>query len=60
MIDGRKPKGLSNANKKKERGKGRRKDNMLDQLRRELRLINKTIAALIRLARLREPSRSAK
>ena len=57
MIDGRKAKGSLDANRKNKSRKARRsflRNDMIDELRQELRLIDKAIAALIKLSRLRQ------
>jgi hypothetical protein len=63
VIDGKNPPRSSDSKRKNRAGKTWRqvfKNDMLDELRRELRLIDKTIAVLIRLSRLRQPSRRPK
>ena len=59
MIDGRKAKGALDANRKNKSRKARRSfftNDMIAELRKELRLIDKTIAALTKLSRLRRQS----
>ena len=61
VSEGRKAKGSSDANRNERLVKDRRslfKNDMTDELRRELRLIDKTIAALIRLSVLRQTKRA--
>lgn len=63
VVDGANAKGSPFANKKNKSDKSRRHvltNQTLDDLRRELRLIDKAIAALINLSRLRQPRRGAK
>jgi hypothetical protein len=61
VSEGRKAKGSSDANRNERPVKDRRslfKNDMIDGLRRELRLIDKTIAALARLSVLRQTKRA--
>jgi hypothetical protein len=63
VADGRNTKGSSGANRKNRLGKSGRSlltNGAIDALRRELLLIDKTIAALRKLARLRQGIRSLK
>jgi hypothetical protein len=57
VTDGRRAKGLSAAKKKNGSAERRRQSStnkMIGELREELRLIDTTIAALIRLSKLRQ------
>jgi hypothetical protein len=57
VINRREVKGSSGYNRKHKTGKGSRRlptDEMIQELREELRLIDRTIAALIRLFKLRQ------
>jgi hypothetical protein len=59
MSDRRRAKASSNANKRNGSRKSNQKlfvNDTIDELRKELGMIDKTIAALIRLAALRERS----
>ena len=59
MIDNRRSKGSLDANRKNKSRKARRSfftNDMIAELRKELRLIDKTIAALTKLSRLRRQS----
>lgn len=59
MIDNSKSKGSLDANRKNKSRKARRSfftNDMIAELRKELRLIDKTIAALTKLSRLRRQS----
>jgi hypothetical protein len=63
VSEGRKAKGSSDVNRIERPAKDRRslfkfKNDRIDGLRRELRLIDKTIAALIRLSALRQTKRA--
>jgi len=63
VVDRTKAKGSRSATRKKRSDKSRRHvttNEMLEDLRWKLRLIDKTIAALTRLSRLRSQSRSAR
>ena len=63
VSEGRKAKGSSDANRNERPVKDRRslfKNDRIDGLRRELRLIDKTIAALARLSVLRQTKEGAK
>lgn len=57
MIDRRKAKGSLDANRKNKSRKARQsffKNDMIVELRKELRLIDKAVAALTKLSRLRQ------
>ena len=57
MIDRRKAKGSLDANRKNKSRRARRsfpRNEMIGELRKELRLIDKAVAALTKLSRLRQ------
>ncbi len=59
MMDGRKAKKTSDASRKNRSRKSRQglvANDVIDELRRELRLIDKALAALTKLSRLRQQS----
>jgi hypothetical protein len=57
VIDGKKAKGSLDANRKDKTRKARQsfpRNEMIGELRKELRLIDKAVAALTKLSRLRQ------
>jgi len=63
MVNGREAKGLRGAIRKNRLGRSRMSlltNVTIDELRKELSLIDKTLEALIKLSSLRQPSRSGK
>jgi hypothetical protein len=63
VVNGGRGKGFRDAIRKNRLGLSRRSllaDVTIDELRKELSLIDKTIEALIKLSGLRQPSRSGK
>jgi hypothetical protein len=57
MVDGRRAKGRTAAKRKNRSAENRRQsgtNKMISELREELRLIDTTIAALLRLSKLRQ------